>query len=324
MKRLLTLALLLAAVQVRGATFANPFTTNSSPSISGMSSSNNVFYGPTNYFLKDYTGAPSTNRMPFWVDKTAAGGAFQFQMYDPKSGNNVMTLREDGAPNVVLYLGGGGGTAQQFYDAVSLQANSSANGNTDPRITLTFEVLGAGPPETQWRFRETNLSLVVRDPNSFDQVDFFAIGHDGISQMPTKMYFGSNMLDTVINGSNSITFTAPLYSSGQNTAMFTRVNTNFVQGFIYSNFYGAPIDVRVDVRMTYAAVAGDANMDIQQPAGTFATRVGSQTTASTVAVTNNAMMSWIVPVNGTYAITNTLTTGAGNAVSVNSGQIFVY
>lgn len=98
------------------------------------------------------------------------------------------------------------------------------------------------------------------------------------------------------------------------------VSTNFVQGFIYANAYGVPIQIDANIRITTAAVAGTSQMDIQQPAGTLVARVGLQSVA---AQTNNCHLVWTVPIGGTYAITNTLTTGAGNSVSVNSGQITI-
>ncbi len=126
------------------------------------------------------------------------------------------------------------------------------------------------------------------------------------------------------NGNVSIGSASGLFLGGQNTAAFTVVNTNFIQGFIYSNFYGAPISITVGVQGTAAAVAGAIMMDIQAPAGTFVARTGKQTQSSTAANTNAFNMSWVIGANQTYTVTNTLTAGAGNSVVVSYGQITVY
>lgn len=119
---------------------------------------------------------------------------------------------------------------------------------------------------------------------------------------------------------------ARLSTPAQFLDTFTKISTNFVQGLIYSNFYGGPINISVNIRATTAAAVGggDAMMDIQEPAGTLRKRVGIGAGVTMLATTNNYDMSWVVPVNGTYTVTNTITAGAGYAVSVNSGQITIY
>lgn len=285
---------------------------------------NNQLYSPTNWFRIQSDGTTtSTNREPFWVDNGAAAGHQYFLMVPNGGSKHIFDIRTQASPNQGVYVGDAGFT--DGVDFVSLQARSSAGGNTDPRITIVFESVGGGPPESSWVFRETNFNLDLRDPNTFNHVTYPVVTHNGTNVMPTFIAIGSSMLDTSITASNGITFNSSnLYQLSQTQPMFTIIGTNFIQGFIYSNAYGAPIQVVANIRLTTAAVAGDATMDLQQPAGTLTNRVGIQTTASSLAITNEVNLVGFIPKNGTYAITNTITTGSGNAVIVIGGQIFVY
>lgn len=149
----------------------------------------------------------------------------------------------------------------------------------------------------------------------------------------TNAPYGNLQLPNLAGVVTNVTFNLTGTASGSDgstvtnipstNVVFQLVQTNFVSGFVYTNFYGVPLGVNCNVRLTYAAVAGDASVDLQTN-GVMACRLGSQTTASTVATTNEVSLSWIVPVGATYSISNGITAGAGDAVLILAGQLLVY
>lgn len=103
---------------------------------------------------------------------------------------------------------------------------------------------------------------------------------------------------------------------------FTVVQTNFVSGLIYTNFYGVPIEVSATAVLTEAAVAGTSTMEARA-IGTRTNFFSLPTAIGAVTGSSQGYLSVIVPINGTYTFTNT-STGAGNTSAPLGGQILIY
>jgi hypothetical protein len=100
-------------------------------------------------------------------------------------------------------------------------------------------------------------------------------------------------------------------------------NVNFVGGVIYSNYFGAAIQVGASAGLTTASVAGMAQLSLWVPGSTtnfssLLTAIGVVTGTST-----NGTLSAFVPAAGTYTFTNT-SSGSGDAAFPVNGQILVY
>lgn len=110
--------------------------------------------------------------------------------------------------------------------------------------------------------------------------------------------------------------------SSQNVSVFTLVQTNFISGFIYTNFYGAPIEVSTTAILTVTTVAGDATLEARA-INSATNKFTIQTVVGTLGTTNGSYLAVKVPVNGTYTFTNT-SAGSGDSATLQGGQIFVY
>lgn len=108
---------------------------------------------------------------------------------------------------------------------------------------------------------------------------------------------------------------------------FTLIATNFLGNRLYTNFYGAPIQVTANAVLTPAAVAGGVAEAIQVRAltanGGATNTSGLQTTILSIVMSYTNVVTAYVPTNAVYCFTN-LSTGTGNSASVQGGQIFVY
>ena len=92
---------------------------------------------------------------------------------------------------------------------------------------------------------------------------------------------------------------------------------------IYSNYFGAAIQVGASAGLTTASVAGMAQLSLWVPGSTtnfssLLTAIGVVTGTST-----NGTLSAFVPAAGTYTFTNT-SSGSGDAAFPVNGQILVY
>jgi hypothetical protein len=226
-------------------------------------------------------------------------------LYSP----DMTALLNWGLDNQTLIIGTDGEVGGDFHvsgTTVMGDAVSQVSYATGPfyRMTNTF---GIGGVQSGWTKIDINGDIITSNTVSGYKMAYT----NGWLGLSSNIYIGNALYVGTTN----------VYINGQGTAAFTVINTNFVQGFQYVNGYGAPIQVVANIRITTAAVAGDASMDLQQPAGTLLNRVGMQSVA---AQTNEVNLIGFIPAGGTYNITNTLTTGAGNTVIVIGGQIIVY
>lgn len=125
---------------------------------------------------------------------------------------------------------------------------------------------------------------------------------------------------TVYNPSN---YANPFnYKSPLGVPYYT-IQTNFLTGTSYSNYFGVPIQVSANAALTTASVAGMVQLSLEVPnqvtnRASLLTAIGVVTGSST-----NALTSAIVPVNGTYYFRDT-SSGAGDSATATGGQIFVY
>lgn len=108
----------------------------------------------------------------------------------------------------------------------------------------------------------------------------------------------------------------PIFSHG------SIVNTNFVSGTIYSNFYNTPIEVSCSAALTVAGVTGVSVLEARA-IGTQTNISAMITSAAVITGTDTNYLAVKVPINGTYTFTNT-SSGAGNSSKPVGGQIFVY
>lgn len=103
---------------------------------------------------------------------------------------------------------------------------------------------------------------------------------------------------------------------------FTMIQTNFNSGQLYTNAYGATIEVSANATLAVAAVVGSAVLGLQV-AGTITNYSGTSTLITSIAMNSTNLIKAIVPYNSTYTFTN-LSAGAGNSAGVVGGQIMVY
>lgn len=166
--------------------------------------------------------------------------------------------------------------------------------------------------------------------NTFSGTDYTSTHFPNQRWFPTIFNFGSGPTpDWYINWTNTPTIpivgtNAIFYGdgSGLTNITLTLVQTNFISGMIYSNFYGAPIEVSCNAVLTEAGVTGVSVLEARA-IGTQ-TNYSAQLTAATIiagSITNHLAVK--VPVNGTYTFTNT-STGAGNSSKPVGGQILVF
>jgi hypothetical protein len=124
---------------------------------------------------------------------------------------------------------------------------------------------------------------------------------------------------TNLNATN-LTGTVPLAQ----TPLPVLIQTNFIDGRLYTNTYGWPLTVNASVIWNTASVAGYANESFciqASPATggvTNASAISTIVGSSVLHYTNS--ISGFVPTNAIYFFTN-LSTGAGNSAAVKGGQI---
>lgn len=105
---------------------------------------------------------------------------------------------------------------------------------------------------------------------------------------------------------------------------FQLVQTNFVSGLVYTNFYGVPVHVSANAVLTTTGVAGDATLQLRVTGNNGVTnQFGVQTTGASLGLTNISYLAALVDTNGTYTFTNT-STGSGDSATVSGGQILAY
>ena len=126
---------------------------------------------------------------------------------------------------------------------------------------------------------------------------------------------------TVTNGINAASI---IIGASTNTASFTLVQTNWIDGGTYTNNTGRPIYVMTPCTVTPGTgIAGNA---------TYALKIPNQTTnvlsigtlAASLAMPQTNIVAGFVPSAGTFTFTN-LSAGTGStAAIVNGGQYMVY
>lgn len=129
---------------------------------------------------------------------------------------------------------------------------------------------------------------------------------------------------TALNASSLASGTVPVARlvANQNVGLFTVVQTNFISGVIYSNFYGAPLEVSSSASLAVAAVSGNSVMALEC-IGQATNQCGISTLVTSIAMAYTNTLSVFIPINTRYTFTNR-STGAGNSSTVVGGQIMVY
>jgi hypothetical protein len=143
----------------------------------------------------------------------------------------------------------------------------------------------------------------------------------GLTNLNSAQLSGSipSALLTSVPAAN-LTGTVPLAQ----TPLPVLIQTNFIDGKLYTNTYGWPLTINASVIWNTASVAGDANESFciqASPAVGGVTNVSAISTIVGSAVlhyTNS--ISGFVPTNAIYYFTN-LSVGAGNSAAVKGGQI---
>jgi hypothetical protein len=100
------------------------------------------------------------------------------------------------------------------------------------------------------------------------------------------------------------------------------ITTNFQSGAVYSNGYGAPIQVSANAALSIAAVNGAASLSLWVPGS--ATNICAMETSTEfppIGITNS--IAGFVPSGSKYTFTNS-SIGTGNSSTVLGGQILVY
>lgn len=100
------------------------------------------------------------------------------------------------------------------------------------------------------------------------------------------------------------------------------VRTNFIDGQLYTNNYGAPIQVSTKAILTTTGVSGNV-CEALEMAGNETNQSGISTLVTSIAQSYTNVLSGIVTNNGTYVFTNR-SSGAGDSGTILGGQIIIY
>lgn len=127
---------------------------------------------------------------------------------------------------------------------------------------------------------------------------------------------------------NAITFTTGkigslIVGNPTNTPSFTLVNTNWISGQLYTNLTGRPIDVRGNVILTTAGVAGFSQMALRVSSVVTNYSSALSAVAGLTGSTTNGIAPAFVPNGGVFTWTNT-SSGAGDTSTTYGGQYMTY
>lgn len=200
---------------------------------------------------------------------------------------------------------------------------------TSQNFTLA---LGAGT-NYPWTLESRGSQMTFRvggNALTVNNTDYDGSGYVGFLTRITSMNWGTNILYyTGVGDGNG----KSIYAQNTNGLIYGNfpqiVMTNFISGGLYTNLSGAGISVHSGATWTNAAIAGEAEIELQigNPGGTLVgiSFAGDQTISSTLATTNRGNLDGFVTNGGVYTFTNK-STGAGNGAGLvpGTGQLITF